>query len=51
MLPPAAQVIPLQAAAAGLGTGAITLRVPVFLDRRQIAEAVGSFTADKVARR
>jgi hypothetical protein len=50
-LPPAAVVHPLpNAGAAGLA-GEFTVRVPVFLDRRQIAEAVGSFTADKLARR
>jgi hypothetical protein len=50
-LPPAAVVHPLpHAGAAGLA-GEFTVRVPVFLDRRQIAEAVGSFTADKMARR
>jgi hypothetical protein len=50
-LPVGGQVLPLpQAGMAGLG-GEVTVRVPVFLDRRQIAEAVGQFTADKLARR
>jgi hypothetical protein len=47
-LPPAAQIVPLPA---GGDTGVTQIRVPVFLDRRQIAEAVGSFAADKAARR
>jgi hypothetical protein len=52
VLPAAASVIPLQGSSGfGGGPGVMEVRVPVFLDRRQIAEAVGSFTTDAVARR
>jgi hypothetical protein len=52
-LPTAARVAPLPVAAPAGGAlrGTVEVRVPVFLDRRQIAEAVGHFTADKLARR
>jgi hypothetical protein len=50
-LPSAARVTPLPAAAAAGVGGVFEVRVPVYLDRRQIAEAVGRFTADKMARR
>jgi hypothetical protein len=54
-LPAGATVAPLSRgetlAGAGAFGGTIELRVPVYLDRRQIAEAVGTYTADKLARR
>jgi hypothetical protein len=55
-LPMGANVTPLPGAGGSLaGVGGIggeaTVVVPVYLDRREIARAVGSFTADKLARR
>jgi hypothetical protein len=53
-LPAGATVAPLTrqatVAMAGVG-GAQTIVTKVYLDRRQIAEAVGTYTADKLARR
>lgn len=47
-LPAPAQVIPN----GGVGAaGAQTIVTQVFLDRRQIAEAVGAYTSDRIARR
>jgi hypothetical protein len=48
-LPRAAKVTPLPAGVVGGGGGTVVTRV--YLDKRQIAEAVGSYTADRVARR
>lgn len=48
-LPPAAEVIPTARAAMAGATHTITTQV--FLDRRQIAEAVGNYAADRIARR
>lgn len=51
-LPQMARITPLPAGMPAPWTsGALEISVPVFLDRRQIAEAVGRFTADKLARR
>jgi len=46
-LPRAAQVIPNDA----IGAGAQTIVTQVFLDKRQIAEAVGIYASDRIARR
>jgi hypothetical protein len=50
-LPAGARVTPMPGGAAALAGGSFEIRVPVFLDKRQIAEAVGQFTSDKLARR
>jgi hypothetical protein len=51
-LPTGARITPLpQPVMAAGGFGETTIRVPVYLDRRQIAEAVGRYAADKIARR
>jgi len=55
-LPRAAQVTPLtgapgQAAGTGAGTGVVDVHTHVYLDRREIAQAIGQYSADKVARR
>jgi hypothetical protein len=50
-LPVAAQVLPLTHAAIAGAAGDAVIHTHVFLDRRQIAEAVGRYTADKAARR
>jgi biotin operon repressor len=54
-LPASATVAPLSRgqtlAFAGAGAGGQTIVTKVYLDRRQIAEAVGTYAADRVARR
>lgn len=50
-LPRAAEVVPLGGGAGALDSRGQTIVTQVFLDRRQIAEAVGTYTADRLARR
>jgi hypothetical protein len=50
-LPQGAQVMPFMQGRGGSGGGGGQVVVPVYLDKRQIALAMGSYTADEQAAR